>query len=354
LGRLIGVTENGTQATSYGFDAADRLTTVTQAGQTRTFGYSTAGRLRTASNPESGVTGYEYTAAGRLSKKTDARPVETVLSGFDAAGRALTKSYSDGTPEVTYQYAGERLTKVSNAAAVVEYGFDELDRVTSRKQTVGTAEYTATGQWRPAGLAQETYAGGRTVTYAADAAGRVSGVSGTKGAAAREYASQVTYAAHGAVKEAKLGALYEAVGWNGRLQVKSRRVGASAGAAFQVADLLQLTLDYGAAGNNNGNVGWQSVKIPGVPELRQDYGFDALSRLAWVEEKAGGTVQWRREYGYKEPGNQYVSSWTGLAPEAFTPMAAANFNANNRLLIQGAAYDNAGNQTAIGGWRPRR
>ncbi len=45
-----------------------------------------------------------------------------------------------------------------------------------------------------------------------------------------------------------------------------------------------------------------------------------------------------------------MSAWTGLSPNSFTPVNAANFDGGNRLLIQSSAYDAAGQQTAIGGY----
>jgi YD repeat-containing protein len=59
LGRLIGMTEDpGGRGyiTSYGYDALDDLTNVSQSGQTRTFGYDSLKRLSNATNPETGTT----------------------------------------------------------------------------------------------------------------------------------------------------------------------------------------------------------------------------------------------------------------------------------------------------------
>ena len=79
LGRLVRVEEaSGTAiaaATDYGYDAADRLVSVSQGDRPRSFEYLLSGWLKEARNPESGLTGngvtqYEYTDAGRLVKKT--------------------------------------------------------------------------------------------------------------------------------------------------------------------------------------------------------------------------------------------------------------------------------------------
>ena len=61
----LGSQSSSTQATNYKYDALGNLTLVTQGNQTRSFSYSSVGRLLSASNPESGVIDYEYDANGK-------------------------------------------------------------------------------------------------------------------------------------------------------------------------------------------------------------------------------------------------------------------------------------------------
>src|SRR6185369_907288 len=61
LGRLKQVIEDPlglAYATTYGYDALDDLTSVTQGAQTRTFVYDSLKRLTRAINPESGTINY--------------------------------------------------------------------------------------------------------------------------------------------------------------------------------------------------------------------------------------------------------------------------------------------------------
>lgn len=69
-------------ATSYSFDAADRLTGVAQGSQTRTLQYDTLGQLALALGPETGPagTGYEYDDSGNVIGKTDAGGVRTAMT----------------------------------------------------------------------------------------------------------------------------------------------------------------------------------------------------------------------------------------------------------------------------------
>ncbi|HEX6101308.1 MAG TPA: hypothetical protein VF432_33640 [Thermoanaerobaculia bacterium] len=88
-GRLIQVLENsaGTAyTTTYGYDAANRLTRVTMDGQQRTFDYDGRGFLTAEVHPESGQTRYEYDARGHVVKKT-AQSGKVLQYTYDAAER---------------------------------------------------------------------------------------------------------------------------------------------------------------------------------------------------------------------------------------------------------------------------
>ncbi len=88
------------------------------------------------------------------------------------------------------------------------------------------------------------------------------------------------------------------------------------------------------------------------------YAYDTLNRISLFEEKAtntapacaaGGSTPCRA-YGYDNWSNQFVTQANVVTRHSFTPAAASNFDAANRLIIQSSAYDPAGNQTAIGGY----
>ena len=92
LGRLSEVVESGIGVTTrYKYDVLDNLTRVCQAGmwgsapdytciggQLRSFAYDSLSRLTSATNPESGATGYTYDGNGNLLSRTDANGVANV------------------------------------------------------------------------------------------------------------------------------------------------------------------------------------------------------------------------------------------------------------------------------------
>ena len=351
LGRLVAVTEytGGTPATyltTYAYNALDNLVVVQQGGQSRSFVYSSLGRLISAYNPESGGVSYTYFDHGGLATRTDARSVITTHS-YDGLHRLRTKSYTDGTPGVTNEYylAGNapqvgRLKSVTSSVASTQYTYDALGRVTASTQTVAGSPYSYGFLYTwllNDGLATMRYPSGRTITYTQDDAGRVVQVQD----AAKIYAQGIGYTAHGAITQMQLGnGLVEQWLYNSRLQPASIRLGDVAGSdsAFGAA------LDYGAT-NNNGNLLSQRITGMGL-DRTQTYQYDGANRLIG----SGELAVWSRNFAYDQQGNGWVASASGLSTSSFTPVTSNWFNAQNRLTGMGATYDGAGNQTAIGGF----
>jgi YD repeat-containing protein len=171
LGRLIEVREKDpgnafTYTTTYGYDALDNLTGVTQPNTlSRVFSYDSLGRLSSATNPESGASTYYYDDNGNLTQRilgAGTGGAATMTSLYDALNRVYLKSYSGiATPSVTYCYDGKtyggadgscangstsngigQLTQVQNAVSTTSYtGFDALGRVGSSTQTTGGISY---------------------------------------------------------------------------------------------------------------------------------------------------------------------------------------------------------------------
>jgi YD repeat-containing protein len=104
--------------TDYSYDALNNLLSVTQKGisgtdtaRARSFAYDGLSRLACASNPENttascpttyssyvtGTTGYSYDANGNVLAKTDARGV-TVNYGYDNLNRLVSKKYGGNAP----------------------------------------------------------------------------------------------------------------------------------------------------------------------------------------------------------------------------------------------------------------
>ena len=354
LGRLIEVIEdpNGLNyITTYAYDALDNLTEVTQGGQTRTFTYSSLSRLMSAVNPESGTTSYTYHDSGDLWTKTDARLVTSTLT-YDALHRVITKSYSDSTPAVTYEYHQlsngssapniGQLKSVSSSVGTTSYGYNALGQVTSSSQAItGYGTKLFSYDWYLNGaLKKQTYPSGKVINYSVDNAGRTNKVYSSSANYVDMTAVGITepYTADGRIAEMKLG--------NGLFETRDYRTPGTPtvyklGQSPQSGNLTQIEYDFKPQ-MNNGNVQAQRI-VRNSTIWSQSYGYDGVNRLTSAIE-AGG---WSRTYGYDRYGNRYV---TALNSAPLEPTQANDFNAlNNRLTMAGTGYDAAGNQTSFDG-----
>lgn len=382
LGRLIRVDEpsdaantlgsqaSPTQATNYQYNALGNLTLVTQGNQTRSFSYSSLGRLLSASNPESGVIDYEYDANGNLTKKIDPRLVpntsthRSITYSYDDLGRVTARTYNDGTPNVSYSYDAAnvafskgRLTSVSSSVSSYSYGeYDPLGRVKTGTQTTDGQAYTMSYSYNRAGaLISQTYPSGRIVTMNYDAAGRIAGVKNNAtgiyyaGAVSTDATNRLQYSAAGAIQAMKLGNdLWEHTNFNSRLQITQIGLGTSS------TDSSKLKLDYtyGVLANNvldptknNGNVQSQTLTLPGLV-LTQSYAYDELNRLKSAQEMNGATQVWKQTFSYDRFGNRRFDAANTLPQITLQNETSTNpaiSSANNRISTAGYRYDLAGN-----------
>jgi RHS repeat-associated protein len=174
------------------------------------------------------------------------------------------------------------------------------------------------------------------------------------------YVQSVSYWPHGGIGRIKLGnGLYEETCYDApRLHPVAIRLGntfteneyGNPSCADAGADALHLVFTYGAAGADNGNVTGAGItaRPPGAAVVSASQGFiyDQVNRLLTSNE----TGAWARNYGYDAYGNGWVTTNTGVSLDPNTPQGAAAYDAQNRLHVNGASYDNAGNQTAIAGF----
>ncbi|HYV09785.1 MAG TPA: RHS repeat-associated core domain-containing protein [Pyrinomonadaceae bacterium] len=347
LGRLVEVYEDpagSNYQTSYSYDVLDDLTGVSQGLQTRTFVYDSLKRLTGATNPESGTVSYGYDANGNLTSKTDARSITTTYI-YDGLDRLTTRSYSDGTPTVTYTYDSAsvtnskgRLTSVSSSVSSTNYtAYDALGRITAANQVTDGQTYVMSYGYNLAGgRTSMTYPSGRVITTGYDEAGRLAGVRDQSsgiyyaGGASTDTTNRVQYAAHGAVSVMKLGnGLWEHTNFNTRLQPTEIGLGTS-GISTSV---VGLTYNYGTT-NNNSNVLSVSYAGGGL-NYTQSFGYDPLNRLTSASESGSA---WSQTNAYDRYGNRQIDYGGGNYNLTFS-------SSTNRITTSGYSYDSAGNLT---------
>jgi RHS repeat-associated protein len=177
---------------------------------------------------------------------------------------------------------------------------------------------------------------------------------GSYGTASAAYAGSLLYFPNDAADNLNLSLnpLTQQYCQNNRLQVVGVRLGPAGGGTTRncasSGDLLNLTMTYGSAGANDGNLTGESIVTP--LNISQTFTYDAYNRVAKATE--GTAPAWSQTYNYDPYGNRWVTSPVGFLLYPFTPTASANYNSNNQLApaFHSSAYDLAGNQTGIGGY----
>jgi len=196
IDRVTRVTDAKNQQTNLSYDPAGRLASVTNARSfaIESYGYDTGDRLATRTDAKLKQTLYSYDSFGRLERMTDrkglattyaydeqdrvisvTRPEGSTRFSYDAVGRLAEISDPSGTISYGYDAAGRvvRETQATGGAtSIIEYGYDALDRRTSRTVAGVFNEVTTYGYDRANRLTGIGYRG-QTSTLEYDAAGRL-------------------------------------------------------------------------------------------------------------------------------------------------------------------------------------
>src|SRR5579863_10368676 len=360
----------GTVTTAYTYSSNGvACTTVyaqnTGTRQTRTFVYSDAGLLTSATNPENGTVSYYYNATNTLQWKHDAKGQDFVYT-YDGSNRVTyiqkyplgqsyyedvcarvtytygTNPYTDppysygrllsastlqgsscpsGTPSYTESYTygapGNVLSKTVSAGgaessfnATVNYGYDSYGRTTSVQYPFGEVSQYGLNYY------PVTF----TTTY--DAMGRPSGLTDSAGytwvnSAGYDYAGRLQTLNFLGVTETRsyntVGQL-ASIGWS------------SSGQSWGT-----LTYTYPSGQNgiyNNGQIS-QMTDASGETTV---YAYDALKRLTSASNSA-----WNETFSYDGFGNLTGKTWNGDG------LPIAINSATNQL--SGPSYDYNGNMT---------
>ncbi|EJI7891386.1 RHS repeat protein [Escherichia coli] len=141
-GKAISTTQGGLTR-SMGYDAAGRITTLTnENGSQSTFLYDPVDRLTEQRGFDGRTQRYRYSATGQLVRSEDEGLI--TLWHYDASDR-ITHRTVDGDPAEQWQYDEHGwLTTVSHTSeghrVAVHYGYDDKGRLTGERQTVENPE----------------------------------------------------------------------------------------------------------------------------------------------------------------------------------------------------------------------
>jgi RHS repeat-associated protein len=204
-GNLVKTTDPLDDSTTFAYDAAGEQVSKTDAnGHTTRYAYDDSGEKTAVTAPDGSVTSCDYDADGNVFKRTDANGHETTYT-YDAAGnkvsktdplgktwrysydgngnlvetdlpsgdtitesydsqdRLVEKSYSDGTPSVSYAYdkAGNKLS-MTDGSGKTTYSYDDAGGLVGASGPSGDFAYSYNGGGN---LLSRTYPDGTVTTY---------------------------------------------------------------------------------------------------------------------------------------------------------------------------------------------
>jgi YD repeat-containing protein len=366
-GNLSSRTDANLQQTSYGYDDANRLTSVTAhdpdgggplAAPVTLYTYDTVGNLKTRKDANLHETVYGYDNANRLTSVTapgnrewmygydpngnlmtlvDANGNATPTAGdgqttygYDVLNRLTSINYSDTTPDVTliaYDGNGNR-TQMTDGSGQENYVYDPLNRLTSVTRGSDVFSYA----YDLLNLTQATYPGGFATTYAYDDDERLQGVTS---------AGQTTSYSYDEAANLRTTTLPSGNGYvethsydrAGRLvDVENKRGGT-------VLSKFAITLD--PVGNP------LSVVRTGALAQTQTYTYDNMDRLTSVCVQAGTCP------GGSDPFIRWTYDGVGnrLTEARPTGTTSYTYNVTDELTQVGSTaytYDQNGNELSAG------
>ncbi len=307
------MTDQNGKTTTYAYDDADRLTSVTDAatpGNVTTYGYDTESNLTSIQDANNHTTSFTNDAFGRVTRTTfPSGYIETY--GYDANNNLTTKT-DRKNQLITYTYDQlNRLTgKTYPDSTAVNYTYDNDSRLTQVSDPTGTYQFTFDNMWR---LTQAT----TSYTFVA-----------------RNFITSYSY------------------------DKASNRTGYTdpeSGSTIYVYDTLNRlqTLTPPSAFSGTGNFGFtydalsRRTQMTRPNGLKSIYAYDNLSRLLSVLHQSGSTTLDGAAYAVDNAGNR-----TSRTPQPSG--TASNFSYDNiyelTQVTQGASttetytYDQVGNR----------
>ena len=243
-------------------NSVDLVTSVSQGGQTRNYGYDSNYYLTSASNPETGSTTYGRDAAGNMTSKK-VGSAATVSYTYDGQNRLTAVSYSDSTPGISYTYnKTDKMLSANSSTGSRAFTYDGNNNLLTDSLTVDGYQFTIKYAYNGNDiLSSMTYPRSqRVVDYAPDALGRPTKVSG--------YVTGVTYWPSGQIRDITYAnGVTTSYGQNSRLWPSS--IAVKKGSSTYV----NSSYSYDTAGNVTG------ISDSIDPSYARTLAYDRINRL---------------------------------------------------------------------------
>jgi RHS repeat-associated protein len=330
--------------TSYGYDAAGQLVSVTDpGGKTTASAYDAGGRLASVTAPSGAVTSYSYNSRGLLTSVTD--PLLKVAAyGYDDVGR-MTSETDPLNKTTSYGYDGVgRLTTITDAlGGVVTLGYDaasQLTSVTDPRNKTWAYGYNALGIRNSV-----TDPLNRQTTWGYNTAGDLTsrtdarGIQASYGYDAARRQTSVTYPG------GSVGFSYDDAGQRTRMTDPTGQTAYTYDSAGRATDVSSpegnITYTYDSAGRR------ASMTLPGNRTITYDY--NARGLLATLTDWQGRVTT----FDYDSDGNRTKITRPNGVESTYAYDAAGHVTSimhtkgATTLLSFAYTYDDAGRRTSV-------
>ena len=330
LGQVVKTSPPAGPSVSYTFDLIGRLTETAYGTSTTAISYNPAGQKIQMADADMGTWNYTYDAQGNLLTQTTAT-ITTTLT-YDGLNRVISKSFSDGSPAVSFTYdangdTGYR-TGMNDGSGTTAWDYDPRGRLIKEDKTISGQAFTTLYSYDSADqLISMTYPNGETVIIT----NLPQGGNKTIGS----YLTGTVVNANGRISERSFGN-----GTTTNLTYNDWLTGGSQLSTLhsgQSGSLLNLNFTYDSVGNitsitdnlNNSQV--------------QTFTYDSMDRLTTASTNAVGVGQYAPQTYTYNPATGNISSksdvgaytYSSTQPHAVTQAAANTY-----------AYDQNGNMTS--------
>lgn len=305
-------------------------------------------------------------------------PTVTATYSYDPLNRITKKTFTDGTPTVTFLYDGAtvsgcaptltasnpigRRTGMCDTTGIEAWSYDSMGRALADQRTTSGLTKTTSYLYQPyvdGSLYQLTYPSGRVMTYTLASSGSITAArlaSAVDQANSVNYATGAHYSPAGALASLTNGAtiastflfssrlqpcwIYATTGtplpWN------SSSTNCTSTAA--TGSLLDLKYNFNLGVSDNGNVA--TITNNRDNTRSQNFTYDSINRLATAQTQTSGVTIpnsncWGLTFGYDPWGNLLTSTVAG--PSGCGEPAPLNVTATTSNRISGYCYDAAGN-----------